>query len=161
MNQSQRERLALVLSRAMQAALTESTDRVREVLEETLRELGGPERPRHHAPRRPAYVPEPEPAYEAPFVEAESRKQLVGFLDVMVMASGTVGRRTTDRLGRKIFGDRARSAERWMLQQGLIQHTEDEAYRLSDEGLRYLEKHRENRHKSYVGFETEPSKRGA
>ena len=161
MNQSQRERLALVLNRAMQAVWTESADRVREVLEESLRELGGLERPRPISPRRPAYVPEPEPVYEAPFVEAESRKQVVGFLDVMVMASGTVGRRTTDRLGRKIFGDRARSAERWMVQQGLIQHTEDEAYRLTDEGLRYLEKHRENKHKSYVGFETESARRGA
>ncbi|HEY9899239.1 MAG TPA: hypothetical protein V6D00_08670 [Pantanalinema sp.] len=166
MNQSQRERLALVLSRAMQAALTESPERVREVLEETLRELGGgapsaaPARqPGRRAPLTPAR--EPMPSYVPPLNEAENRKQLVGFLDVMVMASGIVGRRTADRLGRKVFGDRVHSAERWMLDQGLIQPTEDEALQLTEDGLRYLEKHRDSKFKSYVGFEPEASRRGA
>ncbi|MNX80463.1 hypothetical protein D3C86_1121250 [compost metagenome] len=165
MNQSQRERLALVLSRAMQAALTESPDRVREVLEETLRELGGapstaPARqPGRRAPLAPAR--EPMPSYVPPLNEAENRKQLVGFLDVMVMASGIVGRRTADRLLRKIFGDRVHSAERWMLDQNLVQPTEDEALQLTEEGLRYLEKNRDSKFKSYVGFEPETSRRGA
>jgi hypothetical protein len=165
MNQSQRERLALTLSRAMQAALTESPDRVRAVLEDTLRELeaepaAAPAR-RREQPRRAPRAVEPEPAYDVPFNESESRKQLVGFLDVAVMASGILGRRTTDRLARKIFGDRARSAERWMLQQGLIQPTDDDALQLTDEGLRYLDKYRETKTRSYVGFEVESSRRGA
>ncbi len=167
MNQSQRERLALVLSRAMQAALTESPERVREVLEETLRELSGGERPAQ-APRqgrggRPPREREREREYEPeiPFNEAESRKQLAGLLDVLVMASGTIGRYTADRLERKIFGDRARGAERWMINQGLIQATEDGALQITEEGLRYLDSNREGRFKSYVGFEAEPASRGA
>lgn len=167
MNQSQRERLALVLSRAMQAALTESPERVREVLEETLRELGGearpPREPRQGRGGRPPREREREREYEPeiPFNEAESRKQLAGFLDVVVMASGTLGRFTADRLGRKIFGDRARGAERWMLKEGLIQPTEDGALQITEEGLRYLDSNREGRYKSYVGFEAEPAGRGA
>lgn len=167
MNQSQRERLALVLSRAMQAALTESPEKVRDVLAETLRELTAEapaaREPRQGGRRERPYAParEPEPVYEAPFNEADSRKQVAGFLDVLVMASGVLGRRTSDRLLKKAFGDRARGAERWMLQQALIQPTEDEALQLTDEGLRYLDKNREGKHKSYVGFEAEPARRGA
>lgn len=165
MNQSQRERLALVLSRAMQAALTESPERVREVLEETLRELSGgprqPQAPRQGRGGRPPREREREYEPEIPFNEAESRKQLAGFLDVLVMASGTLGRYTADRLERKIFGERARGAERWMLKEGLIQPTEDGALQITEEGLRYLDSHREGRFKSYVGFEAEPATRGA
>lgn len=165
MNQSQRERLALVLSRAMQAALTESPERVREVLEETLRELSGepapPRAPRQGRGGRPPREREREYEPEIPFNEAESRKQLAGFLDVVVMASGTLGRFTADRLERKIFGERARGAERWMLKEGLIQPTEDGALQITEEGLRYLDGHREGRFKSYVGFEAEPAGRGA
>jgi len=166
MNQSQRERLALVLSRAMQAALTESPERVREVLEETLRELSGekaPQPPRQGRGGRPPREREREREYEPeiPFNEAENRKQIAGFLDVAVMASGTIGRFTSDRLERKIFGDRARGAERWMVKEGLIQPTEDGALQITEEGLRYLDSHREGRYKSYVGFEAEPASRGA
>lgn len=165
MNQSQRERLALVLSRAMQAALTESPERVREVLEETLRELGAepkaPQGPRQGRGGRPPREREREYEPEIPFNEPESRKQLAGFLDVLVMASGTLGRLTADRLERKIFGDRARGAERWMLGQGLIQPTEDSALQITEEGLRYLDSHREGRFKSYIGFEAESAGRGA
>lgn len=163
MNQSQRERLVLVLSKAMQAALTDSPERVRQALEESLRELGEPERTAPRQGRRVGTATREravESAYEAPFNEAESRKQVVGFLDVIVMASGTLGRRTADRLLERVFGERARSAERWLLQQGLVLPSEDEALQVTEEGLRYLDRHRETKHKSYVGFEPEAARRG-
>lgn len=159
MQQSQRERLTLLLSKAMQAALTESPDRVRAVVEEVLRELDGDaERAPARQGRRVSSPTRQAPA-EPPFHEADHRKAIVGFLDVIVMASGILGRRTADRLLERIFTERARGAERWLVTEGLVTLSEEEALQLTEDGLRYLERHREPRHKSYVGFEPELARR--
>jgi hypothetical protein len=167
MNQSQRERLVVVLGRAMQAALTESPDRVRALLEEALRDLtpareaaaSSSARPEGRRPR-PVEVEVPrEP--ELPFHEDQHVRALAGFLDVLVMASGHVGRRTADRLLRRTFGEHARGAERWLTAQGLVQAAGDEGLQITEDGLRYVDRNREGKTRSYVGFEVDPGRRGA
>ena len=167
MNQSQRERLAVVIGRAMQAALTESPERVRALLEEALRDLSPAResvsvpagRPEGRRPR-PVEVETPrEP--ELPFHEDQHVRSLASFLDVLVMASGHVGRRTADRLLRRTFGDHARGAERWLVAQGLLQAAGDEGIQITEEGLRYVDRNRDGKTRSYVGFEVESGRRGA
>lgn len=167
MNQSQRERLAVVIGRAMQAALTESPERVRALLEEALRDLA-PARESVSAPagrpegRRPRPVEVEAPREpELPFHEDQHVRALASFLDVMVMASGHVGRRTADRLLRRTFGDHARGAERWLIGQGLVQTAGDEGIQITEEGLRYVDRNRDGKTRSYVGFEVESGRRGA
>lgn len=139
MNQSQRERLAVALSRCVEAVLREDPSRVRQVLEQTLLEVMNQV---STTPSRPA-----EPLDEAPH-----RKQLAGFLDAMVLAGGVLGRRSGFNLARRLFGDKAPSAERWLLDQGLVDLTEEDAYQITEQGMGYLEKHGEGKAKAYVGF---------
>ena len=167
MNQSQRERLVVVLGRAVQAALTESPERVRTLLEEALRELGPDREPaavapaRHEGRRaRPVETERPrEP--ELPFHEEQHVRAIAGFLDVLVMASGLVGRRTADRLLRRTFGDHFRGAERWLVEHGLVQTSSEEGLQITEDGVRYLDRNREGKTRSYVGFELESGRRGA
>lgn len=65
--------------------------------------------------------------------------KIVGYLDVVVLAGGTLGRRADQLLIEKIFGDDASAVTAWLRKRGYVAENEEGAQEITDEGVAFLE----------------------
>lgn len=65
--------------------------------------------------------------------------KIVGYLDVMMLAGGSLGKRADQLLLEKIFEDDATAVTAWLRKRGYVAENEDGAQEITDEGLTFLE----------------------
>lgn len=65
--------------------------------------------------------------------------KIVGYLDVMVLAGGSLGKRADQLLIAKIFEDDAAAVTAWLRKRGYVAENEDGAQEITDEGVTFLE----------------------
>lgn len=65
--------------------------------------------------------------------------KIVGYLDVMVLAGGSLGKRADQLLISKIFEDDAPAVTAWLRKRGYVAENEDGAQEITDEGMAFLE----------------------
>ncbi len=65
--------------------------------------------------------------------------KIVGYLDVVVLAGGSLGKRADQLLIAKIFGDDAAAVTAWLRKRGYVAENEEGAQEITDEGMAFLE----------------------
>ncbi|GEM_PF-5379335 len=65
--------------------------------------------------------------------------KIVGYLDVMVLAGGTLGKRADQLLIAKIFGDDAAAVTAWLRKRSYVAENEEGAQEITDEGIAFLD----------------------
>lgn len=65
--------------------------------------------------------------------------KIVGYLDVVVLAGGSLGKRADQLLISKIFGDDASAVTAWLRKRGYVAENEEGAQEITDEGVAFLE----------------------
>jgi hypothetical protein len=65
--------------------------------------------------------------------------KIVGYLDVMVLAGGSLGKRADQLLIVKIFGDDASAVTAWLRKRGYVAENEEGAQEITEEGMAFLE----------------------